>query len=242
MRELKRRIQLKAFEARYKVVIFWSAEKINTQAANALLKLLEEPPDRTLLILTVTDSTQLLSTINSRCQRMQMHRIPEEEMAAYLQKSEGLSEAQAMQVATLSEGSLSHALSLVMETSKSLSELYTKWLRACWKGEYKEIQAWVEQLSAEDREFQKMYMTYALQKLRDSLLFVFQTEQLALVTQEERDFQKNFSKHIRLNGIEELARLMEDSLNYISRNANSQMVLSVLSLRIHNVLMGKVLV
>jgi DNA polymerase-3 subunit delta' len=242
IRELKRRIQLKAFEARFKVVIFWNAEKINTEAANALLKLLEEPPDRTLLILTVTDPTQLLTTINSRCQRVQMHRIPEEELAQHLQSAHGVSAGQAMQVATLAEGSVSRALDLVTETNRSLSELYTRWLRACWKGDYQEIQKWVEQMASEDREFMKMYMAYALQKLRDSLLFVFQTEQLALVTAEEREFQRNFSKHIQLNGIEELARLMEDSLNYISRNANPQMVLSVLSLRIHNVLMGRVLV
>ncbi|MEY3443967.1 MAG: hypothetical protein RLZZ519_2248, partial [Bacteroidota bacterium] len=59
---------------------------------------------------------------------------------------------------------------------------------------------------------------------------------------EEREFQQKFSKFIQLNGISELSRLLEDSLFYISRNASAPMVLSVLSLRMHSILTGKVLI
>ncbi|HEX2900388.1 MAG TPA: DNA polymerase III subunit delta' [Bacteroidia bacterium] len=242
IRELKRKISLKAFEAKYKVVIIWNAEKINTEAANAMLKLLEEPPERTIIIMTVSDTSGLLTTINSRCQRIQMHRIDEASLAAHLKASHGLQDDRALQIAQLAEGSVSDADEMVSESNRSLSELYMQWLRLCHKGEFGEIQDIVEQLSKENKEFQKLFLSYSLQKLRDSLLFSFHADRLAATTAEERDFQQKFSKFIQLNGISELSRLLEDSLYYISRNASAPMVLSVLSLRIHSILTGKVLI
>lgn len=242
IRELKRKITLKAFEAKYKVVLIWNAEKINTEAANAMLKLLEEPPERTIIIMTVSDTAALLTTINSRCQRIQMHRIEDATLAGYLRTAHSLQEDRALQIAQLAEGSVAAAEDMVSETNKSLSELYMQWLRLCHRGEFGDIQDLVEQISKENKEFQKLFLSYALQKLRDSLLFSFQMDRLATTTAEERDFQQKFSKFIQLNGISELSRLLEDSLNYISRNASAPMVLSVLSMRIHSLLTGKVLI
>lgn len=242
IRELKRKIQLKAFEAKYKVVIFWTAEKINVEAANAMLKLLEEPPYRTLMIMTVSDTSQLLTTINSRCQRIQFHRIPDPEMHSYLEQQHNLSSDRSHQIAQLSEGSATRAIELVKESNKSLSELYMAWLRICMKGQFEEIQTWVETVSKENKEFQKLLLSYAIQKVRDSLLFSLNSPTLAGATPNEVAFQEKFSRYVQLNGIDKLARLMEDSLMYIGRNANSQMVLTVLSLRIHSLLTGKVLI
>lgn len=242
IRELKRKILLKAFEGKYKVVVFWNAEKINTEAANAMLKLLEEPPERTLMIMTVSDTTQLLTTINSRCQRIQLHRIPDEEMRAYLEQNHGLDTDRSHQIAQLSEGSVTRAVELVKESNKSLSELYMTWLRTCMKGNFAEIQNWVETVSKENKEFQKLFLSYAIQKVRDSLLFSMGTPELAAATPDEVEFQKKFSRFVQLNGIEKISRLMEDSLFYVGRNANSQMVLTVLSLRLHSLLTGKVLI
>jgi DNA polymerase III subunit delta' len=242
IRELKRKISLKAFEATYKVVIIWNAEKINNEAANAMLKLLEEPPERTMIIMTVSDTTALLTTINSRCQRIQMHRLDDETLAAHLMQGHSLTHDRALQIAQLAEGSVADAEEMVQESNRSLSELYMQWMRVCHKGEFGEIQDFVELLSKENKEFQKLFLSYSLQKLRDSLLFSFHADRLAATTAEERDFQQKFSKFIQLNGIDGIGRLLEDSLFYISRNASSPMVLSVLSLRIHSHLTGKVLI
>lgn len=242
IRELKRKMQLKSFEATYKVVIIWNAEKINREAANAMLKLLEEPPERTVMIMTVSDTTQLLTTINSRCQRVQLHRIPDPTMQSFLREEHSLSEDRALQVSQLAEGSVTKAVDLVNESNKSLSELYMNWMRITMKGQFAMIQEWVEGVTKENKEFQKLFLSYAIQKIRDSLLFAFDSSQLAASTKDEVEFQKKFSRYIQLNGIDKLARLLEDGLHFISRNANSQMVLTVLSLRIHSLLNGKVLI
>ncbi len=242
IRELKRKMQLKAFEATYKVVIIWNAEKINREAANAMLKLLEEPPDRTVMIMTVSDTTQLLTTINSRCQRVQLQRIPDSIMQTFLKEEYSITDDRALQVAQLAEGSVTKAADLVNESNKSLSELYMHWMRISMKGQFAMIQEWVEGVTKENKEFQKLFLSYAIQKVRDSLLFAFDSPQLAASTKDEIEFQKKFSRYIQLNGIDKLARMMEDGLHFISRNANSQMVLTVLSLRIHSILNGKVLI
>ena len=242
IRSLKRKIQLKAFEATYKVVIFWNAEKINIEAANAMLKLLEEPPERTILIMTVSDTTQLLTTINSRCQRIQLHRIPDPQMIEYLTKIPEVERDQATQITQLAEGSVTRALELVRKSNQSLSDLYIQWLRLALKGQFDEIQDWVGLVTKENKEFQKLFLSYSLQKIRDSLLFSFNTPQIAGATPEEAEFQKKFSRFIQSKGIEKMSRLLEEALYHISRNANSQMVFIVLSLRIHSLLSGKVLI
>ncbi|MEM0999443.1 MAG: hypothetical protein AAGN35_20465 [Bacteroidota bacterium] len=242
IRDMKRKVTLKAFEGKYKVVVLWNAELVNIQAANAMLKVLEEPPDRTIIIMTVSDTTQLLTTINSRCQRIQLHRVPDAEMVRYLGRHHNLGEDRAAQIAQLADGSVARAIELINESNKSLSELYMNWLRTCLRGNFADIHAWVELICKENKEFQKLFMSYAVQKVRDSLLFSFNAHQIAAATEDELEFQRKFSRFIQLNGIEELSRLLDDSLYYISRNANVQMVLSVLSLRIHALLTGKVLI
>jgi DNA polymerase-3 subunit delta' len=242
IRELKRKISLKAFEAKYKVVVIWNAETIRVEAANAMLKVLEEPPDKTVMIMTVSDQTQLLTTINSRCQRLQMHRVKELVMQGWLQKNFQMDEDHAMQVASLADGSVTRAIELVNESDRSISDLYQNWLRICFKGDYEGIQQAVTAITKENKEYQKMFLGFGLQKLRDSLFFSFGLPEYAFATGEERDFQEKFSKYLQFNGIDELSRLMEDSLYYVSRNANSQLVFSVLSLRIHSLLTGKVLI
>lgn len=163
-------------------------------------------------------------------------------METFLKKEYNLGEDRAQQVTQLAEGSVTKAADLVNESNKSLSELYMHWMRISMKGQFSMIQQWVEGVTKENKEFQKLFLSYAIQKVRDSLLFAFDSPQLAAATKDEIEFQKKFSRYIQLNGIDKLARLMEDSLHFISRNANSQMVLTVLSLRIHSILNGKVLI
>ncbi len=242
IRDLKRKVSLKAFEAKFKVVIIWNAEKINTEGANALLKLLEEPPERTILILTVTDPSQLLTTINSRCQRLQMHRVENEILASWLSEHQNLGMDQSRQLAQLSEGSVSRALELVAESTRSYSDLFQKWVKACFEGNHESINSWAELMSRESRDFQKLFLSFALQKVRDMLLISFNANQLALTTPEEAALFGNMVRNFKSGGVAELTRLIEDGLFYISRNANSHMVLVVLSQRAHAIFSGKVLI
>ncbi len=241
IRDLRRKMALKAFEGKKKIAIIWNTERMNIQAANAFLKLLEEPPEKTHILLTVCDPAQLLATVGSRCQRLVMNRIPEDDIVSRLMEKHKLSEPDARQIAQIADGSISGADHLVKETNQNILELYKTWLRNCYEGDYEKIHAWSEGLAGEKREFQKMFLGYAVSKLRDSMLFSFQQEQLALISEDEKEFHFKFSKLLNIPVIEEMVRQTEDSLNHVSRNANSHLVFSVLCLKINAALHGKVL-
>lgn len=236
IRQLKRKIFLKTFEAEYKIVILWQAELIRKEAANAFLKLLEEPPDKTLILLTCEDPSKLLITINSRCQQVALERIPADLLETYLTDKKEVEAAKAKEIATISEGSLSNALGYMQESHQELNELYSNWLRMVYTGNYVKIQETIEQIYKENKEFQKLFLTFAVKKLRDSLLFRMGLPELALVTEAEMAFQQNFSKLVTPEKVEQMVDLLDESRRYIAGNAHAQMAFMALSLRLHSIL------
>ncbi|MFK7923267.1 MAG: DNA polymerase III subunit delta' [Bacteroidia bacterium] len=235
IRELKRNVFLKAFEAKYKVVIVWQAELINREGANAFLKLLEEPPDKTLIIMTCSDPSRLLTTINSRCQRIPLHRIPTPDIQNYLLNKDVKSDA-AEEIAAISEGSIGNAKEFLSESSQTISSTYAEWMRAIYTGDYAKILAQTETIFKESKEFQKLFLQVAIKKIRDSLLFHLQTPSLALATQKERAFQEKFSQIVDPEKVSRMAEELEKSRRSLSGNGNPQMIFTALSLRMHGII------
>lgn len=236
MRELKRKSSLKAFEAPYKVFICWNVDRMNTQAANAFLKLLEEPPERTIFILTSSDASRLLTTIRSRCQRMALGRVPADAIADYLVRTRNVPHGHANEIAAVSEGSVSIAISFAEESSGEVFVRYTEWLRAVYSGNYAKIQDQVEHIESQSKEFMRLFLAFSVKKLRDSLLFSLGMEQIALATPQEADFHRNFSKVLNADKVGRMVVKMDEASRHIAGNANPQMVLSALSLRMHGII------
>lgn len=110
VRELCDTLALKPYEARTRVVIINDARAMNPEAANALLKVLEEPPARTLLILVTTQATDLLPTIVSRCQQLRFGPISRSALASLLTERHGIEPEAADIASAMSGGSLTRAL------------------------------------------------------------------------------------------------------------------------------------
>ena len=238
IRALKRKVFLKAFEGKYKVLILWQAERVRTEAANAFLKLLEEPPDKTIIIMTCSDPSQLLTTINSRCQQVAVGRLGKEEIQQYLQEKKELPADRAENLAVLAEGSIGQALTYIEESKQEMNDHYAAWLRMIYTGHYGRIHKEIEPISRESKEFQKLFLIFAVKKLRDSLLFHLGLEQLSLATSSEREFQQKFSQLVNPEKVEKMAALMDEGYRQIAGNANAAMVFAALSLRLHGVLRG----
>lgn len=236
IRALKRRIFLKAFEAPFKVVILWQAELIRKEGANAFLKLLEEPPEKTQIIMTCSDPTRLLTTINSRCQRMQLGRIPLPKVKRYLEEKRGIEPAEAEEIAHISNGSIGTATAYLSESSQTMSKVYAEWLRAVYLGDYQKIHDQVQLIIAESKEFQKLFLAIAVKKMRDALMYHLKVPELALVTSAEKSFQEKFAAIIDPDKVQEITQLMEDARRHVAGNAHAQMVFSALSLRVHSIM------
>lgn len=245
IRNLKRKVSLMAFEAKYKVVLLWHADKLNTEAANAFLKLLEEPPDKTLIILTADTGAGLLPTITSRCQTLRLGRLNMPEIQSYLKTQLQLSETEAHDTALLADGSLTQALEILQEIQNATPEKdkggpmaprFMAFMRTCYSGKFVEMEKWARSLSDQSREYQKLFLNYVLQKLRDATLLRFDLPEAALITAQEQQFLSNFAKQMDLERLQAIQHHLEQSSFYLSRNANAQMVFMILALRLHYIL------
>lgn len=112
IRELCRILAMKPYEAEYRTVLISEAHRMNAEAGNALLKMLEEPPDRTILILTASNAADMLPTIVSRCRHIRFNPIPVTLLARELMEKQGMTFENAHALAVLSGGSLSKAREL----------------------------------------------------------------------------------------------------------------------------------
>ena len=115
IRTLLQTLSMKPYEAKTRVVIISEAQCMNAAASNALLKILEEPPDRSMLVLLANHRSDLLPTIASRCQRVQFNRIPEKYIASWIIKKYGLNVQAAQIIAAMANGSLSNAQLMIDE-------------------------------------------------------------------------------------------------------------------------------
>ncbi len=236
IRELKKKMALKAFEGKTKIVILWNAEKINSEASNAFLKMLEEPPDNTYLILCVSDTNQLLSTINSRCQSIALQRLPLVVIENYLVTKFDLNPTYAQEIALLADGSIAKALEMKEHNNESYAEAFNSWINICYEGDFEKMQLWSEARTKTGKDSQKLFLNFSLQKLRDAMLFKLQLEDLLHLPEKELEFQKKFYRHIELNGIESMVKLIEESYYFLVRNGNSQMVFLVLTIKLNAIL------
>ena len=116
VRDVQRETSLLPFEGRYRVIIFESAELFSEEAANSLLKTLEEPPERVLIILLATDALAMLPTIVSRCRLLQLKPVPSTVIAEFLSDREGVSLDRAREIAGLASGRVGWAVRAVEDT------------------------------------------------------------------------------------------------------------------------------
>ncbi|MGL5890488.1 MAG: ATP-binding protein, partial [Bacteroidia bacterium] len=162
--EILKKLSLTTFEGEYKIMIIWMAEKMNLQAANKLLKILEEPPDKTLFLLVTEGEDQLLRTIVSRTQLVKVRRISDNDLRDALVQRHGLSAEDAAKMAYQADGSYAAARLLLDRNENAAFYLaaFQKWMRASLKFDAQKVIASVDELATIGRERQKQFLGYSL--------------------------------------------------------------------------------
>jgi DNA polymerase III subunit delta' len=233
--EIIKTLSLKSFEGDYKFMIIWMADKLFHSAAPKILKILEEPPGKTLFLLITGNENQLLSTIVSRTQILRFPRLPEQEIVSALQKRLGVSREIAEQSAAISEGSYLKARrqALTEEEGQDNFELFARFMRLCYQraDKYFEINQLVSELSSLGREKQKLFLSYGLRMSRLCLLMNHQKSELVFATQAEGEFLKKFYPFINERNAAMAVSELELAQKHIERNGNPRLVFSDLSLR-----------
>lgn len=238
--DILRKLSLKSFESVYKVVIIWMPEKMNAEAGNKLLKIIEEPSDNTLFLLVSENVEQIIPTILSRTQLVKINKLSDAEIAEAI-KTYCHSENEALTIAKLADGSLNEALILAKhESDNTQLQDFLQWMRHCFNAQknVQDLMNWVENIAKMGREKQKIFILYVLHIIRESLMMGLKTE-LTKLTAEEQDLLTKFSPFINTAN----AHLLSDELNkaysHVERNANPKVLFLDLSFKINKLLQLK---
>jgi DNA polymerase-3 subunit delta' len=236
--EVLRKLSLTTYEAEYKIMVIWQAEKMNQAAANKLLKILEEPPDKTLFLMVCESEDQLLRTIVSRTQLIKIPKIKDAELANALVQKRGLSSADAEKTAHLADGSYAEALLLISENENAAQNLlsFQKLMRASLKFDAKAVIAWIDEVSAAGRERQKNFINYALHIIRESVIINYGDPSLTKLGADEQEFVKKFAPFIHSNNIERFTEELNKAYYHMERNANAKILFMDLAFKFNELL------
>lgn len=218
-------LSLKPYEGQRKVMLIWMAEKLNAEAANKLLKILEEPPPDTIFLLLSDDPSAILPTIRSRTRIMALDPLSDEELIGDLQHWAGLDRSMAERIAGPADGNLSLAMEIATSSdSQEYFQSFADWMRICFKGSLPDGLEWVEGIAGKGREWHKGFLIYGLHMLRQCLLHNEVDASKVRLTEEEKSFEEKFRHYIPLEELPELVRILEDACADIERNANPRIL------------------
>ena len=236
--EILRKLSLTTYEAEYKIMIIWQADKMNQAAANKLLKILEEPPDKTLFLLVCESEDQLLRTIVSRTQLIKIPKISDSELIKALVEQNGLSAAAAEKTAHLADGNYAEALLLINENENAAANLasFQKLMRASLKFNPQGVFGWIDEMNSAGRERQKNFINYALHIIRESMVLNYGDPQLVKLGADEQDFVKKFAPFIHAGNIERFMDELNKAYYHMERNANAKILFMDLAFKFNEFL------
>lgn len=238
--EILKSLALKSYEGGHKVMIVWMADKMNTAAANKLLKLLEEPPEKTIFLLITENEEAIISTIRSRCQAIHFNGVPEEIIMDALLNQHKLDQKSAQNLAHQAQGNYNKALHLLHQDGDDLvfEEWFVVWVRTAFKAKgnaaaIQDLIQWSEQIAQLGREKQKKFLEYCIEFFRQALLLNYQAKELVYFEPKMEKFKlENFAPFIHGNNINAIFNTLSEALYHIERNGNAKIILTDVSIQL----------
>ena len=232
-RKMIQTLSLMYFEGGYKIMLIWAPEYLHPSAANSLLKIIEEPPAKTLFLLVTSQADQLLTTILSRTQKILVRAFSDEEVSSHLVETGRCEAKAAAQIAMLADGNMRTAFQLIDQVEDQTVRQLRDWFRLCATKNLKEIFQLSEDFHKADKESQKSLMLAGLNVTREILLKNLDLDHLLRTTDEDRTFINNISKKMLT---EEHAVQLYETFNaahyHLERNGNAKMIFTDLSMEI----------
>jgi len=223
--ELMRRLSFTAHASRYKIVLMWLPERMMEDAANKLLKLVEEPFADTLFIMTSDNSREILPTIYSRVQRVKVPRY-DPSMVASILASSGVDANIAAQVAQIADGNMNRAFKLAQ--SKDDDDRYLLWfielMRLAYQRNIGALKAWSVKVAGEKREGLLRFLEYCCRMIRENFILNFHNEDLNRMTAPERNFSVRFAPFINERNVLKIFDQFTLAMRDVSANGNAKII------------------
>lgn len=231
--EILHKLSMKSREGGWKIVMIWLPEKMNETGANKLLKIIEEPPQETLFILVSEEPGQIIPTILSRTQRVDIPAIAQADIERALVERHGLAQVDAARVAATSGGSWDNAEEqLSLDSDKAFYlDLFAGLMRAAYARNIREMKRWSEQVAGLGRERQKRLLSYCQLMIRENFMMNFKRDEMLSLSPEERNFSVRFSPFVNERNIFGIVEELAEAQHHIEHNVNAKMVFFDMSLR-----------
>ena len=238
-------LSLKPYESETRIMLIWMPEKMNIQAANKLLKILEEPPQKTLFLLVADSTENMLATVLSRTQLLKVPRHSDQEVLSYL-TNRGVEETEAKMISNLVDGNINEALQLAehVEDSEQNTLNFVQWMRLCFSAlQVKDIDKlvqWSEMMAKTGRENQKSFLLFASNVMRDALLKNYGVEKMMKMNISGHNFtMEKFAPFIHAENCMEIISELNMAQLHIERNANPKILFLDTSFKIARLLHKK---
>ena len=222
-----RKLSLKASQGGYKVMVIWLPEKMNTECANKLLKLLEEPPAQTVFLMVSEQPDRVLPTIRSRTQMLAVPPLAEQEIEQALIQQHAVLPAEAHRIARSATGNMAKALRTITADSEGeyYFELFVELMRLAYARKVKEMKLWSDRVAGMGRERIKAFLDYSQRMVRENFIYNFQRpSELNYMTEREAQFAVRFAPYINERNVigimDELSLAQRD----IAQNTNARIV------------------
>lgn len=234
------KISLKSFFGSAKILLMWMPELMNIQAANKLLKLIEEPPENTYFIFVSNNQSKILPTISSRLQTINVPRLKDENISDFLEKKFQIEPSTANNIAKISKGNLNKAINThldagILEMNRSL---FVNWMRLCYSRNIADTIDWVNEFSKIGREQIKDFITYSLEMYRQCIMGNYNME-IEGVSESEKNFLEKFKPFVNHQNISEINSIMNDAYYHMERNANPKILMLDVSIKLYKLLRTK---
>jgi DNA polymerase-3 subunit delta' len=234
--EIIKKLSLKTFESDFKIMIIWLPEKMHQATANKLLKMIEEPPEKTLFLLVSEEPDKVIPTILSRCQLVKVPSFNSRDIEKYLSGRFRIDAGKAADISRVSNGNITRAIELCENEDSSLANLerFKSLMRFAWKRDVISLINWSEEMASTGREAQKNFISYSLRLLRENLMLSLDQlkNRLVYLTGDEADFSGKFHPSINQNNIYPLNEELNLVYSHIESNGNAKIIFLDLALKV----------
>jgi DNA polymerase-3 subunit delta' len=239
--EIIRKINRKSYEAEYKIMVIWLPEKMHVSCANKLLKILEEPPEKTLFLLVSENAEQLLTTILSRTQRVFVPPLEKRDIEKALAERYDLTEKEKNNIAHIANGNLVRAEEIIRtsQESREYFDLFVQVMRASYSRNTIEMKHWTESVSRLGRKKQTSFLQYAQRMIRENFILNIKNSELNYMTNYENDFSVRFAPFVNEKNIFGILTELEIAERHIEQNVQAKLVFFDLALKLIMLLKNK---
>ena len=215
-----RKLSLKASQGGYKVMLIWLPEKMNTECANKLLKLLEEPPAQTVFLLVSEQPDKVLQTVRSRSQMVAVPRLTEQEVEQALIERYNILPAEAKRIARSCNGNMASDTE-----GEYFFDLFVELMRLSYARRVKEMKQWSERVAGMGRERIKSFLDYCQKMVRENFIYNFgRQSELNYMTEQESQFAVKFAPYINERNVIGIMNELSLAQRDIVQNTNAKIV------------------